>query len=349
MVTLEENSWTEQNLQYQIDYYYSYGFWKYFILQYSGFPYILYRWVSQYICKYSLSGNLSDIEFDSDGLDDNLSCNESAGSEDEDMKDKSFEEEEQSKKAGISARMFDSSKSKSKRTSSLKAMKWKTPPKKSKKQLERRFRKRNRKFVQQVDTNIVSVCFDVLEQDAQIAAGGPLFCKKCNCVLNKYSKLKTAEAAKVPENEEVKMEVDEEGKDIIEQEPAEEDDQIWSCEFCYNRNVINVEKEEIPATDTINYVLEVYESTKKKSESDQSVIFCLDISGSMCVTTPVEGRVKIKGDRLKELQELMKFSDGSDQFFQENRNTTYISRLQCVQAAIESQIMDMNENNPNKK
>jgi len=30
---------------------------------------------------------------------------------------------------------------------------------------------------------------------------------------------------------------------------------------------------------------------------DISVIFCLDISGSMCVTEPVQGVFKIKGDR----------------------------------------------------
>ena len=45
----------------------------------------------------------------------------------------------------------------------------------------------------------------------------------------------------------------------------------------------------------------------------------------------------------------MKFSDGSDQFYNQNRNTTYISRLQCVQAAIESQLMDYAEKAPNKK
>ena len=45
----------------------------------------------------------------------------------------------------------------------------------------------------------------------------------------------------------------------------------------------------------------------------------------------------------------MKFSDGSDQFFQESRNATYISRLQCVQAAIEAQVIDMKDKNPDQK
>lgn len=33
----------------------------------------------------------------------------------------------------------------------------------------------------------------------------------------------------------------------------------------------------------------------------------------MCVSKPVTGKHSIKGDRTKELKDLMKFSDGSDQ------------------------------------
>lgn len=198
--------------------------------------------------------------------------------------------------------------------------------------MEQRFRKRNRKFKQQVDTNIVSIGFDVLEQDAQIAAGDPVFCKKCNAVLSMYSKIKTAEeekAERADKPEDFKEEMDENGNNLdVEEEPYDEDDKIWTCEYCYHRNVISIEKEEIPTAESLNYVLEIDESTKKKSESDLSVIFCLDISGSMCVTTPVDGKLNIKGDRLKEMQDLMKFSDGSDQFYNQSRNTTYISRLQ---------------------
>lgn len=41
-------------------------------------------------------------------------------------------------------------------------------------------------------------------------------------------------------------------------------------------------------------------------------------------------------------KDLLKFGDGSDQYLQgESRNTTYISRMQCLQAAIDSQIQQM--------
>jgi hypothetical protein len=35
------------------------------------------------------------------------------------------------------------------------------------------------------------------------------------------------------------------------------------------------------------------------------------------------------------MKELMKFGDGSDQYLQGERNVTYVSRMQCLQAAID--------------
>jgi len=47
---------------------------------------------------------------------------------------------------------------------------------------------------------------------------------------------------------------------------------------------------------------------------DISVVFCIDQSGSMCCSEPIQGKFKIKGDKTDEMKDLMKFSDGSDQF-----------------------------------
>jgi len=69
------------------------------------------------------------------------------------------------------------------------------------------------------------------------------------------------------------------------------------------------------------------EENKKKSEEELAIVFCIDISGSMGVTKAMKGNHKIKGDRISELQELMKFSDGSDQFAFKDKHVTYISRL----------------------
>jgi hypothetical protein len=64
--------------------------------------------------------------------------------------------------------LFSSSKAKD---SAPKMKKCKAAPKKR----FDRHRARNRKFRQAVDTNIVSIGFDVLEQDAQLAAGDATF------------------------------------------------------------------------------------------------------------------------------------------------------------------------------
>lgn len=37
------------------------------------------------------------------------------------------------------------------------------------------------------------------------------------------------------------------------------------------------------------------------SGQDISVIFCLDVSGSMCVTQAVDGKLKLKSDKLNKL------------------------------------------------
>lgn len=103
--------------------------------------------------------------------------------------------------------------------------------------------------------------------------------------------------------------------------------------------MVSLEDEEIPKKEAVNYILEneAAEEAKKLSEEEVSVVFCLDISGSMCVTTEIDGKHKVKGDNNSDLMEMMKFSDGSDQFFSgQKRNTTFVSRLQCVQAAIDS-------------
>jgi len=83
---------------------------------------------------------------------------------------------------------------------------------------------------------------------------------------------------------------------------------------------VSLEKEEIPKSSEVNYILEAVAQANEKSKfqkQDISVVFCLDSSGSMCVSQQVAGKHAIKGDRVKELNsELKKFGDGSDQRLQ---------------------------------
>ena len=63
-----------------------------------------------------------------------------------------------------------------------------------------------------------------------------------------------------------------------------------------------LDEEEIPKTSAITYLLEAAAQVQDamaggNAAQDTSVIFCMDTSGSMCVTEPVRGKHNIKGDK----------------------------------------------------
>lgn len=62
-----------------------------------------------------------------------------------------------------------------------------------------------------------------------------------------------------------------------------------------------MDEEEKPKTEAVTYLIEAAAQVvdKKMGGQDISVIFCLDVSGSMCVTEAVKGKFNIKGDRRK--------------------------------------------------
>ena len=92
--------------------------------------------------------------------------------------------------------------------------------------------------------------------------GDAEFCTKCKAVFNKESK------------------VVEDG-----------DNQTWTCEFCNNANDVMIGPEEIPTSNEVTYLLkaaaqveeaeETKEAATEKKSDNISVIFCIDISGSM--------------------------------------------------------------------
>ncbi len=79
-----------------------------------------------------------------------------------------------------------------------------------------------------------------------------------------------------------------------------EDEQLWKCEFCGWKNIVQIEQEERPDEDAVNYVLASEVQAKeaavgKSLHEDISIVFCIDVSGSMCLTQAVQGKVKLKG------------------------------------------------------
>jgi hypothetical protein len=180
-------------------------------------------------------------------------------------------------------------------------------------------------YEQEVDTNVVSLNLNVLKDKTQIATGDPILCQKCKAMYNIYSKLNAD-----PNTHE----------------------QHWPCEFCDNVNKIALEPEEMPKADELTYVIESAQQSmiKQGGGEDNSLIFCIDVSGSMCVSKPIDSKQAFKYDKVKKLQDLMKFSDGSYQYTEhETRNQTYITRMQCLQAAIEKQLLDLANGAPKRK
>lgn len=104
-----------------------------------------------------------------------------------------------------------------------------------------------------------------MKNNAELATGDPIVCKDCKAIFNIYSKA-----------EEVKNEFEEQ--------------QIWKCEFCNCRNQVEIEAEEKPQTNQVNYIVEAAAQVLDKKvfgNKEISVVFCIDMSGSMCCTQPV--------------------------------------------------------------
>ena len=61
---------------------------------------------------------------------------------------------------------------------------------------------------------------------------------------------------------------------------------FWECEFCGYPNILTIEKEEIPLKEDVVYLLES-ENQNMVTENDSTLIFCIDISGSMNTTSEI--------------------------------------------------------------
>jgi len=92
------------------------------------------------------------------------------------------------------------------------------------------------------------------------------------------------------------------------------------------------------------------------TENDETLIFCIDISGSMNSTSEIQGKVDLKfGISQEEIEMLRQFMEPGDEaqlnFLPgaHNKDKTFISRKQCVLSAIESQIHELKKVDPHKK
>ena len=74
--------------------------------------------------------------------------------------------------------------------------------------------------------------------------------------------------------------------------------QIWVCEFCGTSNVAEIVAEELPTEEAITYMIApplttATQSLQDSGITDSVVVFCIDASGSMGVTTEVGIAVRL--------------------------------------------------------
>ncbi|GFN75620.1 circularly permutated ras protein 1 [Plakobranchus ocellatus] len=180
-----------------------------------------------------------------------------------------------------------------------------------------------RRIFKKADTNIVSVSFDTLLSPGNMFAGDPVPCPSCSAILSHISKLEGQES------------------------------KVWQCEFCGKNVPVDLELEEIPGTEDVTYLLAPAPFTASTSMAglDRSlVVFCVDTSGSMCVTSEISGKVKLRGNN--QLRRLESFNEGNESQFlpsQLNHRVTYVSRLQAMQAAVDHQLSEMAMKHPDRR
>eukprot|EP01129_Flabellula_baltica_P011097 TRINITY_DN4786_c0_g1_i2.p1 TRINITY_DN4786_c0_g1~~TRINITY_DN4786_c0_g1_i2.p1 ORF type:complete len:618 (+),score=146.75 TRINITY_DN4786_c0_g1_i2:353-2206(+) len=175
--------------------------------------------------------------------------------------------------------------------------------------------------VRKADTNIVALNLGSLaEEGLTLFTGDPCFCVECNSVFSSISRLN-----------------------------QDNDQQLWVCEFCGRENDLFLEEEEIPTEDTIDFMLEPPTVVSQEVQDESIVVFCIDTSGSMCCTSEVESS-QFKLKRKAQDNDFQQFMDGSDQYFPgQRRDVVYVSRLECVQAAVDSQLENFKISYPNRR
>ena len=140
----------------------------------------------------------------------------------------------------------------------------------------------------------------------------------------------------------------------------ENDKYNWKCEFCSHENKdLIINKVDIPLNDTIENCLApgINKELKTPEKDDSSLVFCFDISGSMCQSYDVGKVLKNKFNKIlgkKDNKNKFKFqnnnSDDEDNQFDYNmENTNYISRLDLVKCSIRDNINSLLKNAPNTK
>lgn len=187
-------------------------------------------------------------------------------------------------------------------------------------------------FTSEPDTNVVSMKFDQLVETCATHAGDPIKCGNCEAILSKISHI----------NQEKETGSVNDGK------------KLWKCEFCNFENRIFLDENEIPNIEEVTYILEPAPSKNEDEANSEEelkeakyLIYCIDISGSMSVTTPVKGNFELPTDKIR--RENLQAATGETHMRFNFSGIRHISRLEAVQLAITSNFEKLVKENPEKR
>lgn len=180
------------------------------------------------------------------------------------------------------------------------------------------------------DTNIICIGFSILKQDPKslIQNGDPILCSNCKVGFNCYSESIRKES---------------------------QNTRLWICEFCGFNNSLQIDDNEIPKKDDCLYLLEPPQQKQGDINDNLNILLCIDFSGSMSVSKELKGQIDFKHsstediESFKEFMEPWEFMQMKKDLEKETKNKTFVTRKQCVLAAIESQLNEMRTDTPNRK
>lgn len=172
------------------------------------------------------------------------------------------------------------------------------------------------------DSNVIVLSLGTLANEADLSAGDPVHCGKCNAVLSSTSTVANG---------------------------------LWKCEYCEKENKVDIEEEEVPSDSVQEYLLSPADK-KDVAKEPGLTIFVIDTSGSMNVTTEVPAgfglfqlQIAKKKDADEELARELAAQYQNQYMRSETRNARYISRMECVQAAITIQLEELHRAHPDRK
>jgi hypothetical protein len=211
----------------------------------------------------------------------------------------------------------------------------------------RRSRSSGKVFRREADVNVISLKLGTLGEIVDVATGEPCTCTECGAMFSSISTLQTSSSVAAPLGA-----PDVEGgvsvPPILEDPHQDLDDSCWLCEFCGATNAPDLEPEEMPTANTVDYLIESAPIVRAADPGEELVVFCVDTSGSMCVTTELAGKVDLRGGG-PNLNHLRQAGDGQQWMPGQRRDVTYVSRLQAVQAAVQSQLDQLAKTAPRKR